>query len=75
MPVMAKSYGLAVAAALIAATMCGTAGAARFLEPPVFSSKNGVLDILMIARPKPVTAIKFRPHGSKKVIHPEGWVY
>ena len=72
---MAKSYGLAVAAALIAATMCGTAGAARFLEPPVFSSKNGVLDILMIARPKPVTAISFRPPGSKRVIHPEGWVY
>ena len=72
---MARFYGLAAAAALIATTMCGTAGAARFSEPSVFSSKDGVLDILMIARPKPVTAIRFRPPGSKRVIHPEGWVY
>jgi len=72
---MAGRYRLAAAAAL-AAVVAGTgAEAANFREPPVFASKKGVLDILMVARAKPVSAIAFRPPGAKAPINPIGWVY
>lgn len=57
------------------ATICGSAGAATFQEPPVFSSKKGVLDILMVAKAKPVPAIAFVPPGATTPIYPIGWVY
>jgi FtsP/CotA-like multicopper oxidase with cupredoxin domain len=47
--------------------------AADFVEPPVFASANGVLDLLMIAKPAPVTGISFAAPGGN--IHPTGWVY
>ncbi|WP_245414616.1 multicopper oxidase domain-containing protein [Aestuariivirga litoralis] len=65
----------ALMAALLVAGMGGSAGAAKFVEPPVFSSKKGVLDILMIARAKPVAAIAFKPPGQATAINPTGWVY
>jgi len=64
-----------VATALMTAALCGTAGAAPFVEPPVFSSKKGVFDILLIAKAKPVTAIAFQPTGAAAPINPVGWVY
>ena len=58
---------------LVAALWGGTARA--FVDPAVFESSNGVLDILMIARPKPVPSIAFTPPGGTGAIHPTGWVY
>ena len=64
------------AAAVFAGLMAPAASlAASFIEPPVFTSKKGVLDILMIAKAKPVTAISFKPPGGKRPINPTGWVY
>jgi FtsP/CotA-like multicopper oxidase with cupredoxin domain len=64
------------AAGLVAAWACGagTAGAANFVGPPVFASEDGVLDIMMIAKPKPIPSISFMP-PSGGTIHPTGWVY
>jgi FtsP/CotA-like multicopper oxidase with cupredoxin domain len=51
-------------------------GAAQTLtEPPVFSSRNGVLDIMMVAIAQPIPTISFTPPHSSSVIHPKGWVY
>jgi L-ascorbate oxidase len=47
--------------------------AADFVDPPVFASANGVLDLLMIAKPSPVTGISFAGAGGD--VHPTGWVY
>lgn len=43
-------------------------------EPAVFASRNGVLDVLMIARPKPISTLAFAPPNGG-VINPIGWVY
>jgi len=66
-----------VTAGAAAALACGaqTALAANFHEPPVFSSQNGVLDILMIARAKPIPTISFNPPHSRSSINPIGWAY
>src|ERR1700680_898397 len=45
------------------------------IEPAVFHSSGGVLDILMIAKPRPVPTISFTPPKSAASIHPIGWVY
>jgi L-ascorbate oxidase len=45
-----------------------------FVEPPVFSSSQGSLDILMIAKSKPVEEILFTPPLGEP-LHPTGWVY
>jgi len=45
------------------------------IDPPVFASQNGVLDIMMVAMPQPIAGISFTPPGSRTVIHPTGWVY
>jgi L-ascorbate oxidase len=58
-----------------AALWGGTAKAADFADPAVFASSNGVLDILMIAKPKPVPSIAFRPPSGGGPINPTGWVY
>jgi L-ascorbate oxidase len=52
-----------------------TATAQTLAEPPVFSSHNGVLDIMMVAIAKPIPTISFTPPHSTSVIHPTGWVY
>jgi len=66
-----------VTAGAAAALACGaqTALAANFHEPTVFSSQNGVLDILMIARAKPIPTISFNPPHSRSSINPIGWAY
>jgi FtsP/CotA-like multicopper oxidase with cupredoxin domain len=67
---------------LCAATMAaalgsgaGTAVAANFHEPPVFASQNGVLDIMMVARARPIPTISFNPPHSFSSINPIGWAY
>ena len=52
----------------------GMALAEPLVEPPVFASQNGVLDIMMVAMPQPIPTISFAPPGSE-IIHPAGWVY
>ena len=72
---MSKRIKLGLAAMAITAGLCGTASAGRFVEPPVFASTKGVLDILMVAKAQPVKAIAFTPPGAKFPINPTGWVY
>jgi L-ascorbate oxidase len=63
------------AAVLVGLTCTASvATAAGFVEPTVLSSSHGVLDLLMIARPKPVSTISFQPPGGD-VMHPTGWIY
>jgi FtsP/CotA-like multicopper oxidase with cupredoxin domain len=47
------------------------------VEPHVFSSANsgGVLDLLMVAKAKPVPTISFLPPNGGAPINPIGWVY
>src|SRR3954447_15431859 len=52
-----------------------SASAADFVDPPVFASTNGVLDIMMVAKAKPLQEIAFTPPASTATIHPTGWVY
>ena len=62
----------AVLVGLTCAAPIAVAGA--LVEPPVFASSHGVLDLLMIARPKPVSTLAVAsPDGD--VLHPTGWVY
>src|SRR5262245_58953343 len=65
------------AAGVITILACGieTAVAADFLEPPVFTSQNGVLDIMMVAKAKPIPTISFTPPNSRSSINPIGWAY
>ncbi len=51
-----------------------SARSADFVEPPAFTSANGVLDLLMIALPTPVASISYLPPYSQP-INPTGWVY
>src|SRR5262249_53933335 len=53
----------------------GVANAANLVDPPVFASHNGVLDIMMVAMPQPIPTISFTPPNSRTSIHPTGWVY
>ena len=63
------------AASIAAGLACGSALAASFVDPPVFASQNGVLDIMMIAKAKPIPTISFTPPHSQRSINPTGWVY
>ena len=46
------------------------------VEPRVFSSNSsGVLDLLVVAKPKAVPTISFQPPGRRTPVHPIGWVY
>ena len=49
--------------------------AGDFVEPPVFASSNGVLDLLMIAQTQPVPSITYTPPDGSPPLHPIGWVY
>ena len=57
--------------------LCGSraALAGNFVEPAVFASSNGLLDLLMIAQPQPVPSIVYLPPDSPVPINPTGWVY
>ena len=73
---MRRWIGAAAAiAALYAGGGVGAAVAETLVDPPVFSSQNGVLDIMMIAMPQPIPSISFTPPSSSAIIHPSGWVY
>ena len=49
--------------------------AGPFVEPPVFVSSNGVLDLLMVALPLPVTSLTYVPPYNLPALNPTGWVY
>jgi len=72
--VLRRCIGPAGAIAALCAGL-GAAGAQSLAEPPVFTSHNGVLDIMMVAMPQPIPTIAFTPPNSHSVIHPTGWVY
>lgn len=46
----------------------------ELVEPRAFASHNGLLDLLIVAKPKPVESITFSSQGGK-LVHPMGWVY
>ena len=65
-----------VAAALSAPNLAPNAAlAGPFVEPPVFASSNGVLDLLMVALPLPVTSLTYVPPNNAPAMNPTGWVY
>src|SRR5579862_8986108 len=53
-------------AALLSAALNARAGTS-LTEPPIFASKNGILDLLLVAEPAPITTMA--PFA------PTGWVY
>jgi len=64
------------AVSIAAALTCGSGTVlAAFVEPVVFASDRGVLDIVMIARPKPIPSISFAPRGGGVAVNPVAWVY
>jgi L-ascorbate oxidase len=71
-----KDRRIAVAS-VFAAVLCGATAAlaADFVEPAVFASSGGVLDLLMIAQPQLVPSILFFPPDLGRSINPIGWVY
>lgn len=64
-------------ALVLAAALCGpaAANAGGFTDPPVLASSGGLLDVLMIAAPRPAQGISFTPPGESSSLHPTGWVY
>lgn len=66
----ASSIGVAALACQPALAIAGD-----FAEPPVFASANGLLDILMIARPQQIPSISFTPPGAAAAVNPTGWIY
>ena len=63
---------IATTALLFGAT---AALAGDFVEPQVFASSNGVLDLLMIAQAQPVPSITYSPPDGNPPLNPIGWVY
>jgi FtsP/CotA-like multicopper oxidase with cupredoxin domain len=61
--------------ALAAVVTAKPAAAADFVEPPVFASSHGKLDLLMIARARPIPTIAFTSPGGGAAVNPTGWVY
>ena len=65
-----------VAAALSAQQLAPTVAlAGPFVEPPVFASSNGVLDLLMVALPLPVTSLNYVPPNNAPPMNTTGWLY
>jgi FtsP/CotA-like multicopper oxidase with cupredoxin domain len=64
--------GVVVATMTMTIFTHGAGRAAPLAEPAVFSSFAGVLDLLVVAKPKPVPTILFPPDGG---LNPIGWVY
>jgi FtsP/CotA-like multicopper oxidase with cupredoxin domain len=65
----------ATAVVAILAGCSTTALAGDFVEPAVFASHDGVLDLLMIAKAQPVPSLSFVPPSGGSAINPVGWVY
>ena len=57
---------LAVACLVLASSLAFAVGPNELLEPPVFTSSNGALDILITAKAKPITL---------DTLSPTAWVY
>jgi FtsP/CotA-like multicopper oxidase with cupredoxin domain len=68
-------YWLSAMGMSAALTCVSTTPLAALVEPAVFASEQGVLDILMIAKPKAIPSISFVPPGGGAAINPTGWVY
>lgn len=66
---------LALLSTVAAAVSPGTSRADALVEPPVFRSHEGVLDIMMVATPKPAPTIAYMPPGGGPAIHPQAWVF
>ena len=64
-----------VVAVLLSVSVSTSARAGNFIEPAVFASSNGVLDLLMIAQPQPVPSISYVPPDTGVPMNPIGWVY
>jgi L-ascorbate oxidase len=70
------SRWLTIAVSMLATLTWGSEAAlAAFAEPTVFASEHGVLDITMVAKPKPIPSISFVPADGGAAINPTGWVY
>ncbi len=52
----------------------GVAWADDFVEPSVFASRRGVLDLTMVAKAKPIPSVLFTARAGASV-NPTGWVY
>ncbi len=61
-----KSTLAVVCLLLLAGSLAFATGPNELLEPPVFSSSNGALDLLITAKPKPITL---------DIFSPTAWVY
>jgi L-ascorbate oxidase len=68
-------WWLSVASLSVLLTCGSKAAFAVLAEPTVFASELGVLDILMIAKPKPIPSISFMPPDGSAPVNPVGWVY
>ena len=64
-----------LAAGLLLIGAASPAAAGNFVEPTVFASTNGVLDLLVIAQAQPVPTINYPPPVGNSTINPVGWVY
>ena len=62
----------AMVASLLWVSSAALAG--PFVEPPVFASSHGVLDLLIVVLPQSVPSISYVP-PSGPAINPIGWVY
>jgi FtsP/CotA-like multicopper oxidase with cupredoxin domain len=82
-----RPYQWIGATAVAAALACGggtanaqtaasaTRQANAFHAPPVFTSRNGTLDILMNVKANPIPTITFTSPTTGQNIHPIGWAY
>jgi L-ascorbate oxidase len=73
--ILRRFVAAGIIVAWCSANITGIASAASLVDPPVFASRNGVLDIMMIAMPEPIPGISFTPPNGSAIIHPTGWVY
>src|SRR5208282_112517 len=64
-----KNSLIALAALLMAMGVVSASRASDIVDPPVFASSNGLLDLLMIAQPGAVTGLTFEGFA------PTGWFY
>ncbi len=66
---ISKNLLVALAALPMAMGIASASRASEIVDPPVFASSNGLLDILMIAQPGVVTGLTFEGFA------PTGWFY
>jgi L-ascorbate oxidase len=68
-------WWLSAVSVLVGLTCAEETAFAVLAEPASFASEHGVLDILMIAKPKPIPSIPFTPPDGGATVNPLGWVY